>query len=66
MKTIGRSFKPLFAVAAALGVLSGAAEARDFTIASWGGSYQEAQRDVYFTPFSQESGIAFLLSLIHI
>ena len=60
MKTIGRRFKPLFAVAAALGALSGAAEARDFTIASWGGTYQEAQRDVYFTPFSQESGIAFL------
>lgn len=60
MKTIGRSFKPLLATAVAVGMLSGAAEARDFTIASWGGSYQEAQREIYFTPFSQKSGTAFL------
>ena len=60
MCTITRSFRALIAAAAALGLGAGAADARDFTIASWGGSYQEAQRDVYFTPFGEASGTAFL------
>lgn len=32
------------------------AQARDFTIASWGGNYQDAQREVYFTPFAKANG----------
>lgn len=32
------------------------AQSRDFTIASWGGAYQDAQRDVFFRPWMQRSG----------
>lgn len=31
--------------------------ARDFTIASWGGNYQDAQRAAYFEPFAKSSGL---------
>lgn len=36
------------------------ASARDFTIASWGGAYQDSFRETFFTPFSKEKGIPFL------
>ena len=52
-------FKPL-AVAAATLMLCGAAHARDLTIASWGGAYQDAQRTVIFTPFAEAEGVKFL------
>lgn len=45
---------------AALGVLAsfaaGAATARDLTVVSWGGNYQDAQRQIYFQPFSKKIG----------
>lgn len=48
------------AVAAALGSLillaSAGAQARDLTVVSWGGNYQDAQRKIYFEPFSQKIG----------
>ncbi|MCO4839346.1 MAG: ABC transporter substrate-binding protein [Rhodobacteraceae bacterium] len=46
----------------ALGLSSQAAVAqdRDFTIASWGGSYQEGQRDIFFGPFGEAKGINVL------
>ncbi len=34
----------------------GGAEARDLTVTSWGGSYQDAQREVYFQPFMSQTG----------
>lgn len=38
--------------------LAGAgAQARDLTVASWGGSYQEAQHKAIFAPFAAASGI---------
>ena len=37
--------------AAAAGTLSLAAGARDLTVVSWGGAYQDAQREAYFKPF---------------
>jgi putative spermidine/putrescine transport system substrate-binding protein len=37
--------------------VAGAASARDLTVVSWGGSYQDAQRKVYFEPFTQATGI---------
>jgi putative spermidine/putrescine transport system substrate-binding protein len=52
--------------AAAAGLLLAAAPAaspataRDLTIVSWGGAYQDAQREVYFRPFSQATGIRFV------
>ncbi len=37
--------------------LAGAASARDLSVVSWGGSYQDAQRKVYFEPFRKQTGI---------
>ncbi|WP_207461735.1 ABC transporter substrate-binding protein [Azospirillum sp. SYSU D00513] len=31
-------------------------QARDLTVVSWGGNYQDAQRKIYFEPFSKLSG----------
>ena len=31
-------------------------QARDLTVVSWGGNYQDAQRKIYFEPFSKKSG----------
>src|SRR3954466_13999650 len=42
--------------AALLCVAAGGAEARDLTVTSWGGNYQDAQRQVYFEPFSKLTG----------
>lgn len=46
-------------VVAALGgamLVAGAAGARDLTVVSWGGNYQDAQREIYFEPFAEASG----------
>src|SRR3712207_2374953 len=32
------------------------AEARDLTVVSWGGNYQDAQKKIYFEPFAKKSG----------
>ena len=32
------------------------AQARDLTVVSWGGAYQEAQREVYFRPWMAAGG----------
>jgi putative spermidine/putrescine transport system substrate-binding protein len=40
-----------------LGLPAGAALAADLTVTSFGGTYQDAQREVYFEPFKQETGI---------
>ncbi len=43
--------------ATALGIASvGAVEARDLTVVSWGGSYQDAQRTIFFEPFAEKIG----------
>jgi putative spermidine/putrescine transport system substrate-binding protein len=42
---------------ALLGCLSSAAIARDLTVISWGGNFQDAQRKAYFAPFTKETGI---------
>ena len=38
-------------------VVSATAPARDLTVVSWGGAYQDAQREVYFKPFMEKSKI---------
>lgn len=50
-----RSF--IAAAAACLTLAAAPASARDLTIVSWGGAYQDAQREVYFRPFTQATGI---------
>lgn len=42
-----------FGIAAAL---PGDAEARALTVTSWGGTYQDAQREIYFEPYMEETG----------
>ena len=39
-----------------LALLQGTAQARDLTVASWGGAYQDVQRKIFFDPYSQASG----------
>ncbi|MGH6761123.1 MAG: ABC transporter substrate-binding protein [Phyllobacterium sp.] len=41
---------------ASLGLMATSASARDLTVVSWGGNYQDAQRDIYFKPFSEKLG----------
>lgn len=45
---------------AALIATTGAANARDLTVVSWGGNYQDAQREIFFQPFSSATGVALL------
>lgn len=42
-------------VSASLG-LGGGAAARDLTVVSWGGNYQDAQKQIYFQPFAKLMG----------
>lgn len=35
---------------------AGSLFARDLTVVSWGGNFQDAQREIYFKPFSQKIG----------
>jgi putative spermidine/putrescine transport system substrate-binding protein len=46
--------------AALLAAGSASAQQRDLTIVSWGGAYQDAQREVFFRPFQQQSGTRLL------
>lgn len=48
------------ALGCALALPAGAAAARDLTIVSWGGNYQEAQQGIFFRPFAEESGAPVL------
>ena len=50
------------AAAALLGgaLVADGAAARDLTVVSWGGSYQDAQRQVYFEPFKAGTGKGLL------
>ena len=58
--TTNRFFHIAVAGAVAGMLTAGAAQARDFTIASWGGGYQDSQRKHFFTPFAKEQGINVL------
>lgn len=41
----------------ALAVSASHAQDRNLTVVSWGGTYQDAQREIYFEPFAAESGV---------
>ncbi|ASJ61976.1 ABC transporter substrate-binding protein (plasmid) [Sinorhizobium meliloti WSM1022] len=56
MKTIFKSGVLVAAVAVLSASLAAPAFARDLTVVSWGGNYQDAQRDIYFKPFAEKSG----------
>ena len=42
--------------ATALALGGGAAQARDLTIVSFGGTFQDAQRELFFKPFAEKLG----------
>ncbi len=46
------------AALAGAALVAATAQARDLTIVSWGGSYQDAQREIFFQPFTAETGNA--------
>ena len=50
-------FWNLGAIALCAAALAIPASARDLTVVSWGGDYQDAQRDAYFKPFMQTTGV---------
>ncbi|MCP2022026.1 UNVERIFIED_ORG: putative spermidine/putrescine transport system substrate-binding protein [Pseudomonas reinekei] len=39
-----------------VGALSSSVQARDLTVVSWGGSYQDVQRQIFFAPYAKDSG----------
>jgi putative spermidine/putrescine transport system substrate-binding protein len=52
--------KSALLAACALGVsvaVASSVAARDLTVVSWGGAYQDAQKQVYFTPFQEQTKI---------
>lgn len=51
------SFRTLLSVTTLVACLNGAAAARDLTVISWGGNFQDAQRAAYFAPFTVATGI---------
>src|SRR6185436_12584797 len=56
-----KKHKPCHALAALAFAVAGlaaaqTATARDLTIVSWGGNFQDAQREIFFTPFGQQTG----------
>lgn len=55
MKTM--TSRLLIALGAALALGSGAPQARDLSVVSWGGAYQDAQKEVYFKPFMEKTKI---------
>lgn len=48
---------PAVVAAAVFGAGIAAAQQRDLTVVSWGGAYQDAQREVYFRPFTAATNI---------
>lgn len=50
----------MFATITAILSLASTASARDLTVVSWGGSYQDAQRKAYFEPYEKETGTKLL------
>ena len=55
MKT--KTTKLLLALGAVLALGSAAVQARDLSVVSWGGAYQDAQKEVYFRPFTEKTRI---------
>ncbi|SNB72624.1 putative spermidine/putrescine transport system substrate-binding protein [Arboricoccus pini] len=45
------------ALALALPLLAHAASAEEFTVTSWGGAYQDAQRKAFFEPYTKATGV---------
>jgi len=51
--------------ALALTLTAGTAAAQHLTVTSWGGAYQDAQRQVFFAPFMVETGVVLTEDVWH-
>ncbi len=51
-----KNWLAMTALAAVAGFSATTANARDLTVVSWGGTYQDAQREIYFKPFAEKAG----------
>jgi putative spermidine/putrescine transport system substrate-binding protein len=54
---MGKRLTTAALVAAMTALTATAGQARDLSVVSWGGAFQEAQKKVYFDPFAKASGI---------
>lgn len=54
--TFKRAIATIGAAGVAVSLMASGASARDLTIVSWGGNYQDAQKKIYFEPFAQKLG----------
>jgi putative spermidine/putrescine transport system substrate-binding protein len=57
MKTTRPALPLALAAAAAMIAAAPAAQARDLSVVSWGGAYQDGQKEVYFKPFTAATGV---------
>src|SRR4051794_17426269 len=55
-----KTFTKLGIATAAVLASAALADARDLTVVSWGGAYQNAQTEAYFNPFRQKAGIPLI------
>lgn len=56
--TVKNLFLSAGMAAMALGAVPGMAQS--LTVVSWGGNFQDAQREIFFEPFAQEAGVTVL------
>jgi putative spermidine/putrescine transport system substrate-binding protein len=54
--TFKRAIATLGVAGVAVSLMASAASARDLTVVSWGGNYQDAQKKIYFEPFAKKLG----------
>ena len=52
--------KTVILAAVSMIALATTAQARDLTVVSWGGAYQDAQKEIYFKPFTAATGIKLI------
>ena len=57
MRNLRQVLAAAAAAAAVAAMLAEPASARDLTVVSWGGAYQDAQREVYFKPFADSANV---------
>jgi putative spermidine/putrescine transport system substrate-binding protein len=55
-----RGFGAVLALGMAVMAGDAMAQQRDLTVVSWGGAYQDAQREIFFRPFQQSTGSRLL------
>lgn len=60
IRTFGKLRAALTVGAAVAALAAPAAQARDLTIVSWGGTFQDAERELFYRPFAEQTGYPVL------